>query len=183
MQLRIYTTLILICTLLSCSNEKESYFQISSDQVGLLNRESRMQEVEELYAADSIVRDTLQMTIGMGDGKWKIYEKGGKHMLTLTPNTDSIPGISHILISDPRFTTVEGTGLSSTFGEIKASHSIDKIVTSLNNVVVLLKDSDIYFTIDKEELPAHLRYTKTRKIELVEIPDKARLKYFMVGWN
>jgi hypothetical protein len=53
----------------------------------------------------------------------------------------------------------------------------------MNNVVILLKDSDLYFTIDKKELPESLRYNANTKIEEVQIPDKARIKYMMVGWD
>ena len=167
----------------ACKEERDPYFLISSDQAGLLQRNISMEEAEKLYQNDSIVKDSLQLSVGVGNGKLKVYEKGGKHLLTLTPGMDSLKHIEHVLIADPRFTTIEGIGLQSTFKDIKQQYEIDKIVTSLNNVVVLLKDSDVYFTIDKQELPAHLRYTKTRAIELVEIPDQAKLKYFMVGWD
>ena len=167
----------------ACKEEKDPYFLISSDQAGLLQRNISIGEAESLFQNDSLVRDTLQLSLGVGNGKLKVYERGGKHLLTLTPGNDSIQNIEHVLIADPRFTTAEGIGLHSTFKDIKKEYEIDKIVTSLNNIVVLLKDSDIYFTIDKQELPAHLRYTKTRAIELVEIPDQAKLKYFMVGWD
>ena len=167
----------------SCKEERDPYFMISSDQAGLLYRNSSIEEAEKLYQTDSLVRDSLQLSVGVGNSKLKVYERGGKHLLTLTPGNDSIKQIEHVLIADPRFTTIEGIGLQSTFADIKQQYEIDKIVTSLNNIVILLKDSDIYFTIDKQELPAHLRYTKTRSIELVEIPDQARLKYFMLGWD
>jgi len=168
---------------LSCEKEKNTYFLIESDQVGLLSRTTTMVEVETLYAADSLVSDTVQFAMGAGNSKIKIFEKGGKQLLTLTSNTDSVPKIGHILISDARFKTSKGIGLQSTFEDIEKNHNISKIVTSMNNIVVLLEDSDIYFTIDKKELPAHLRYTKTRPIEKVEIPGQAGIKYLMVGWQ
>ena len=175
--------LLLLVGVTACKKERDPYFLITSDQAGLLQRNISVQEVENLYQSDSIVKDTLQLALGVGNGKLKVYERGGKHLLTLTPGNDSVPNIEHVLIADPRFTTMEGIGLQSTFIDIKQQYEIDKILTSLNNVVVLIKNSDIYFTIDKQELPAHLRYTKTRDIELVEIPDQAKLKYFMIGWD
>ena len=167
----------------SCDNEKDPYFNIGSDQVGLINRQTLFTEISEFYGKDSIVTDTSLVSIGNGNKKLKIYEKGGKHLLTVTANEDSIPGIGHIQIADPRYKTELGVGLQSNFADIKKNYTIAKIVTSLNNVVVLLEGSDIYMTIDKKELPAHLRYTKSRPIELVEIPDIAEIKYLMVGWE
>ena len=52
----------------------------------------------------------------------------------------------------------------------------------MNNVVILLHDSDLYFTISKDELPAELRFNNS-DIDVVQIPDKAKIKYMMIGWN
>jgi hypothetical protein len=53
----------------------------------------------------------------------------------------------------------------------------------MNNVVIFIQNSDIYYTISKEELPASLRYVGSTNIEAVQIPDKAKIKYVMVGWD
>ena len=167
----------------ACEEERDPYFLISSDQAGLIARNISLAEAEDLYENDSLVRDSVQLSIGLGNDKLKIYQSGGQHLMTLTPKRDSIQSVEHVLIADPRLTTAEGIGLNSTFKDIKEKYEIEKIITSLNNIVVLLKDSNMYFTIDKGELPSHLKFTKTRPIELVEIPDKARIKYFMISWD
>ena len=104
-------------------------------------------------------------------------------MLTLTPKTDSIPTVQHVQIKDPRFATSNGITIKSTFKDIKEKYKIKKIITSLNNVVILLKENDLYFTIDKAELPASLRYNANTNVEEVQIPDSAKIKYMMVGWD
>lgn len=169
--------------MLNCAKEENLYFLIGSDQVGLLTRNTTMAEIENIYSTDSLVSDSLQISFGQGGRKLKVFEKGGKHLLTLTSNSDSIARIGHILVADPRFKTAKGIGLQSTFAAIEKNYKIEKIITSMNNIIVLLEDSDIYFTIDKKELPAHLRYTKNRPIEKVEIPGQAAIKYLMVGWQ
>ena len=169
--------------MLNCAEEENTYFLIDSDQVGLLNRQTIMTEVSDIYKADSLVSDSTQISFGEGGRKLKVFEKGGKHLLTLTSNSDSIAKVGHILVADPRYKTAKGIGLQSTFTDIDKNYTIGKIITSMNNIVVLLEGSDIYFTIDKKELPAHLRYTKTRPIEKVEIPGQATIKYLMVGWE
>ena len=100
----------------------------------------------------------------------------------MTPSEDSIPKIEIIRVEDPRFSTYKNVGLKSTFKDIKDNYSIKKIVTSMNNVVIFIKDSDVFFTIDKEELPTSLRYAASANIEAVQIPDKAKIKYLMIGW-
>jgi hypothetical protein len=83
---------------------------------------------------------------------------------------------------DPRYTSEKGIGLKSTFKDIQDSYEIKKIVTTLNSVVVFPKGSNLYFTIDKEELPESLRFS-TASIEAVQIPDEAKIKYLMLGWE
>ena len=181
----IKTILLIFSCLLAtqCQKEKKTNFLISSDQVGKLERQSLARDLELIYAEDSLVMDTVKLNFGAVASKIKIFEKGGAHLLTLTPNSDSIATVQNVQINDVRFTTATGVSLNSTFKDIKAKYKIKKIITSMHNVVILLKENDIYFTIDKAELPASLRYNTNANIEEVQIPDNAKIKYMMVGWD
>ena len=174
---------VALLSLLFIQCNTNSDFLISKDQVGNLGKSNTLEELETLFPGDSIVRDTAFTRIGPKVNKINIYEKGGKQLLTLTLSLDSIPKIEIIRIYDPRFVTEKGVGIQSTFKDIREKHQIRKIVTSLNNVVVFLKDSDAYFTIAKTELPSSLQYASSVNIEAVQIPDAAKIKYMMVGWD
>ena len=177
-------TLIFFCLLaIQCHKEKNPNFLISSHHIGNLDKESLARDLELIYAQDSLVMDTVKLNFGSGASKIKIFEKGGAHLLTLTLNLDSIPTVQNVKINDPRFATANGVTIKSTFKDIKEKFEIKKIITSLNNVVILLKDNDIYFTIDKAELPGSLRYNTNTTIEEVQIPDNAKIKYMMIGWD
>lgn len=165
-----------------CQKQKDTSFLITKDSIGKLNKKTLASDLKTLFIADSIIQDTTNVAINTSDNKVRIYEKGGKHLLTLTPNNDSLPTIESIRIFDPRFITESGVGLNSTFKDIKDNYSIQKILTSLNNVVVLIKDNPFYFTIDKKELPANLRFGTT-SIEAVQIPNEAKIKYMMATWE
>lgn len=169
--------------LFNCKSDKKNDFQISGDHVGKLTKQSLARDIELIFEKDSVVQDTVKLNFGNGASKIRVFEKGGNLLLTLTPNRDSIATIQHVQINDNRYTTTQGITKESTFKEIKEHYPIKKIITSLNNVVILLKDSDLYFTIDKKELPESLRYNANAKIEEVQIPDKAKVKYMMVGWD
>tara|TARA_R110002050_G_scaffold72216_2_gene155458 strand:+ start:362 stop:868 length:507 start_codon:yes stop_codon:yes gene_type:complete len=168
---------------MNCAGEQNNDFQISGNQVGKLTKQSLARDIDLIFEKDSVVQDTVKLNFGSGASKIKIYERGGLLLLTITPNTDSIATIQNIQINDSRFVTEKGISKESTFKEIKDKYPIKKIITSLNNVVILLKDSDLYFTIDKKELPESLRYNANSKIEEVQIPDKAKMKYMMIGWD
>ncbi|MFD2589003.1 hypothetical protein ACFSQJ_18910 [Croceitalea marina] len=177
------TLLLGLCTtlLLSCE-EKDTTYLITENSIGKLDKISLARDLELIYADDSIVKDTFNSKLGPAYQKVKVFEKGGKHLLTLTPSDDSIPVIENIRVFDSRFTTENGIGLNSTFKDIQDNYTVKKIVTTLNSVVVFVKESDMYFTIDKQELPANLRFG-SNTIEEVQIPAEAKVKYLMIGWN
>lgn len=165
----------------SCA-EKDSTFLITENSVGGLLQNTPVEDIGTIFTKDSIVRDTLHLNIGAINEKIKIYERGGNHLLTLTPNEDSIPTIGNIRIFDSRYESDKGIGLQSTFKQIKESYNIRKIVTTLNSIVIFPEESNLYFTIDKGDLPSSLRYASAN-IEAVQIPDDSKIKYLMIGWD
>lgn len=162
--------------------EQDTTFLITQESVGKLDRISLVRDLELIYANDSIVKDTPAVRIGAGARKIKVFEKGGKHLLTLTPSLDSIPTVENVQVLDERFVSEAGIGLSSTFGDIQEQYTIKKIITALNNVVIFVNETDMYFTIAKDQLPENLRYSMTN-VEAVQIPEEAKIKYLMVGWE
>ncbi len=175
--------LTLFFTIVSCEEEIDATYLITKNSVGKLEKGSLARDLEVIFDQDSIVKDTVKLLQGFGATKIKVFEKSGNHLLTLTPSSDSIPTIENINFFDPRFQTENGIGINSTFKDIKSKHTIKKIQTSLNNVIIFIKNSDVYFTIDKKELPASLQYASSVNIEAVQIPDAAKIKYMMIGWE
>ena len=66
---------------------------------------------------------------------------------------------------------------------MKKSYEISGVQNAINSVVVFLKNSDIYLTIDKKQLPENIRYNYNAKIEETQIPEEASFKYFMINWD
>ncbi|MDT0607987.1 hypothetical protein [Croceitalea rosinachiae] len=180
-KVRISIILYLLLLVIGCT-EKDITFLISENSIGRLTSTSEVEAISSVFLQDSIVRDTLKSKIGSSSKKIQIFEKGGLPLLLLTPSTDSIPTIENVQILDPRYKAENGIGLLSTFKDIQSSYTIKKIVTTLNSVVIFPKNSNLYFTIDKAELPTNLRYT-TSNIEAVQIPNGAKIKYLMLGWD
>lgn len=168
-----------ICLLLiiGCA-ERDTSFLITENSVGPLLSDTTVEDLEKVFVKDSVAKDTAKPD----SGKIKVYQKNGKHLLTLTSSSDSIPKVENIRIFDSRYATDKGIGLRSTFQDIQQHYSIKKIVTTINSIVIFPKESNLYFTIDKEELPSNLRYISS-KIEAVQIPGTAKIKYLMLGWE
>ena len=158
-----------------CTEEKDP-FLIKDGELGHLTKKMRMKQVDSIFSTDSIVST---------QGEVEVYEKGGKKLLLLSPDNETDPNsvITNIQIFDDRYKTEKGLHLNSTFADVKANYEVVGIQNAINSVVVFLKDSEIYLTIDKKELPASLRYNNNIKVEVTQIPDAATFKYFMIGWD
>jgi len=177
----VIAAILIAAIILSCSN---TAFDIAQGHVGQLSNLTTMKELKDLFAADSLVAlnpSTDQETLV---GEVEVYNTLGEKLLVISPadeyNPESV--IANIRILDPRYTTKNGINAQSNFGQVKAAHDIQSIDNAINAVVVYLKDSDLYLTIDKKHLPENVRYDYSSKIELSQIPNDAPFKYFMIGW-
>jgi hypothetical protein len=176
----VFTTLFFT----QCGNNKDQ-FLINQGAIGDLTRETQMRQIDSLFAGDSIVKlNPIKNAIGT-QGEVEIFEKGGAKLLLLSPDDESDPNsvITNIQVFDPRYMTDKGLNPESTFKDIKANYKISDIETTISSVVLFLEGSDVFITIDKKELPENLRYNPEVIVEASQIPDAAKFKYFMVGWD
>jgi len=178
--LNVLTVLLFV----QCTKEKDP-FLISNDTVGHLTIGMKIKQIDSIFATDSIVRLNPRQDEISTIGEVEIYEKGGKKLLLISPrgNTDPEALISNFQFFDTRYKTDKGLNLGSTFKDIKDNYTIANIETTISTIVVFLEDSDIFINIDKKELPENLRYNPNFVIEAVNIPDEAKIKYFMLSWD
>jgi len=107
-----------------------------------------------------------------------IISNGSIGSLTSKTPLNQIEGIFN-----NRYKTNKGLSVESTFKDLKKNYEISGIQTSIDAVVIFLKDSDVFVTIDKKELPENLRYNPNLTIEASQIPKEATFKYFMIAWE
>ncbi|MDP2688024.1 MAG: hypothetical protein Q8O62_12430 [Aequorivita sp.] len=160
-------------------------FLIKNGSIGNLNNEIKIKQIDSIFAEDSIVKISSSPNALETQGEVEIYEKGGKQLMLLSPDDETDPNstITNIQVFDPRYKTEKGLTPASTWKDVKANYTIDNIQTTINAVVVFLKETDVYLTIDKKSLPEELRYNMDLKVEASQIPDNAPFKYFMIGWE
>jgi hypothetical protein len=184
MKKTLFTAAIAVLLFVQCG-KKNDPFLIENGAVGKLTKEIQMKQLDSIFANDSIVKlNPIKDALGT-QGEVEIFEKGGNKLLTISPEDESDPNsfITNILVFDKRYKTESGLNNGSFFKDIKANYTISDIETTINSVVVFLKDSDVFVTIDKKELPENLRYNPSLKIEASQIPDNAPFKYFYIGWD
>ena len=171
--------------LIQCGNGNK--FSISKGMVGELTTKTTIQEIESIFSNDSIVKNLSEGTLGdnyfQDDDEYHIYEKGGKHLLTIIPREqlDSASTIKSVQIFDARYKTVTGLSLVSTFEEINLITTISKVETSLNSATLFIDDLNVTLSISKVELG--LREFSSQQVNVEQIPDLAKLKSFIVWFN
>ncbi len=182
-RLFILTTLSVLL-LTQCGKDSDP-FLITKDSVGPLTKQTQMRQLDSIFANDSIVSLREIDEAPETQGEVEIFEKGGKKLMLLSPEDEEDPNsrITNIQIFDDRYLTEKGLGKGSTFADLKANYEIVAIENAINSVVIFLKDSDVFITIDKKQLPEELRYNFNAKVEATQIPDTATFKYFMIGWD
>jgi|TARA_B110000495_G_scaffold2420_1_gene1780 hypothetical protein len=170
--------------LVQCAKQKDP-FLISNTSVGELTIGMKIKQVDSIFAKDSIVKLYAINNAFPAQGEVEIFEKGGTKLMLISPRATNDPDafISNFQFYDPRYKTDKGLNLNSTFKDVKANYEITNIETTLSTVVLFLKDSNIFINIDKKELPENFRYNPNLVIDVTNIPDEAKIKYFMLSWD
>jgi len=171
-------SLILSITLfVSCSKDIDPY-AVSKQNIGLLNDSTQVKDLKSVFINDSVVKYIGGDEFTGNTNDITIYEKGGKKLLVLTPSQslDSTSTIKTIRVIDQRYRTTKGLSPVSTFKSIKDNYTISGIQNTLSNII------NAYFTIDKKELPASMRFDMNLTIEAIQIPEIAKIKNFYVFW-
>ena len=182
----LFTLVVLVSILITSCNDSER-FEVKKGKVSFITSKTLIKDLKTLFKNDSIVSNLSEGSLGdnyfQDDDEYLIYEKGGKHMLTVVPKQqlDSTSTIKSIQIFDKRFKTETGLNIKSSFGEINLNNNINKIESSLSSATLFIDDLNATIAIDKEELG--LKGFSSEKVTLNQIPNLAKMKSFIVWFN
>lgn len=179
-----YCLITLSLLIIGCKKEADP-FLVGKQNIGLLTDSTQVKDLDLIFPNDSIVKHTGNNGFSGNENEIQIFEKGGKQLLVLELNKiqDSTALIKSVQIMDSRYKTDKNISTLSTFKDINENYKISKITNLINSVVVFVDEIGASFTIDKKELPSDLRFDVSLTIEKIQIPDKAKIKYFFVYWN
>lgn len=184
MKKTIYTLFATGLLLVACSKSTDP-FLITSTQVGNLTKEIKVKQLDSLFVQDSIVKIMAKDNMMSTNDQIEVYEKGGDKLLLLSvkKNNDPESKISNIQIFDERYKTDKGIHLNSTFKEVTENYEVSSIANTMRSLVISLKDTDVYITINKDVLSDDLKNQFGAKVEVTDIPENAKIKFLMVGWE
>lgn len=171
----------------SCSSNDK--YTISKNRVGLVDSNTTVLEIDEIFKKDSIVKHLSEGVLGykgsysQADDYYLIYSKKGDHLLTLTPNEplDSLSTIRYIEVHNGLYKTEAGIGLDSTFEEINLSEQITKVEATFTKVVLYLDLLNTTMTLDKMDLG--INTIQTNDVQLEQIPNLVKPKSFIVWFD
>lgn len=180
----IFCLVTLTILVFSCKKEQDP-FLIGKQNIGLLTDSTQVKDLELAFPNDSIVNFKTDGEFTNDTNEIEIFEKDGKKLLVLETSQpmDSTSVIKSVQIMDSRYKTSKNISILSTFKDINDNYKISKITNLINSVVVFVNDINASFTIDKKELPAELRFDMNLTIDKIQIPEKAKIKYFFVYWD
>lgn len=179
-----FTLLSLGILLFSCTKETNP-FEIAPNQIGNLTNLSTVNELESIFANDSIVKHIAGDEFIGNANEIEIYDKQGNQLLILeaTQEFDTTATFKSIRVIDPRFKTAKGFGAASTFKDLRENYKISKITNTLSVAMITIDEINAYVAINKKELPKELLFDTKTKIDAVQIPDSAKIKYFWLDWD
>lgn len=168
----------------SCEKEQDP-FLISATSVGPITKQVRINQLDSIFAEDSLVKQVSNSELYRKSNEIEVYDSEGKKLLLIEPVQafDSTSTVGFIQVLDPRYKTAKGLGKESTFKDIVENYNISRIENTLSAAVIFIDELNIYVTIDKKQLPVELRYDTQSRIQASQIPDDAKIKYFMVDWD
>ena len=171
--------------IVSCQS-KNNDFVIKYKQVGKLTDSTTVAQMKQLYKNDSIYKKTPGKTAFEPFDEYHIIDKASKkELLIVIPQkmNDEQSVLKRIEIKSPVFKTEKGVGLASNFGDFKKFHKIGHIDKTFKYIVVFIDDLNATISLSKDVLPLNIRQNPTIKIEPAIVPDKAKIKDFIVFLN
>lgn len=176
--------LIAIIILSVACNKEVDPFLVGSHNIGLLTDSTEVKDLKTVFANDSVVKFIAGDEFTGSINNIEVFEKNGNKLLILSPKValDSTSTIETVRIIDNRYHTEKNITTLSTFKDIRQAYTISKIDNLLNSVLISVKELNATFSIDKKELPSNMRFNMDLKIEPIQIPDKAKVKFFMLYW-
>ena len=169
---------------------KENQYLIKKGRVGYLTKETTVLELSSIFKEDSIVSnlslnnsDNKDKLFSLNNDEYEIFSVKGDKLLEIAPTNknDSLSKIKSIQIFDRNYKTDKGISLQSTFKDINEHYMINKVETTLTSATLFIDELNATISIDKKELG--LNSFSREEVTIDQIPDIAKIKYFIIWFN
>jgi hypothetical protein len=175
---RIFLLAGIFLLFIQCNKQKE--FKITRDEVGKLTKNTSKEAIIELFKNDSLVMFPKDEKFV---NEYIVYRKGGKHLLSIFPkmSADSLHVIERIHIYSPDYKTEKGISVASTYRDVAANYTFDKIDPTFTSAIIYLDEINGTIVLEKSDLG--LAEDDLNTVRKEQIPDHARIKYLTVWFD
>lgn len=172
-------------SLFACTNTND--YIIKKGQVGKITKLTRIKDLQQIFQNDSLVIKLSEIQNDNDkylkqDDQYLVYEKSGKHLLTITPikPNDSLSKLKSVEVFDNRYKTLKGISLYSPYKDINTAYNLN-ITNTLSSAHIDIDEINATVLIDKEEIG--IIKSNRKKIRKDIIPDLAKIRHFTIWFN
>lgn len=186
--IKVVLATLFIVSLASCTGN--SNFIIEKGRVGELTKETKIEELSEIFKKDSLVVELSKVSENQGkknkyfsdDDAYIVYSKEGKKLLIITPikQHDSLSTIKSVEVFSNKYKTKEGISLYSPFKDIRTAYHID-LTNTLLSAHIDIDQLNATMSIDKKEIG--INEFNRESIKADQIPDLAKINHFTIWFN
>lgn len=177
MKKQITFILILAISLLGVQCTQNDYL-VAKGRVGKITKKTTEKDIKNLFAKDSIVEDTEKTVLSKDEKRYQIFSQGKKELEITFSKQDSLFAISNVQLFSDKYKTEKGISVKSTFNDIHKNYTINSTEATFSSVVLFINELNATISIDKSQ--TGITNFATQKIELEQIPDAVKVKYFTV---
>jgi hypothetical protein len=184
---KIISIVVVVLLLTGCNGNGD--FLIEKGRVGKLTKSTIVNDLASIFSNDSLVIRLSEGDLSSDENKYfheddqyLVYEKGGKHLLTLIPveQHDSLSGLKSIEIFDNRYKTKKGISLYSPFKDINSAYQVS-LTNTLLSAHIDIDELNATMSIDKKDIG--INEFNREEIIPENIPDLALVKHFTIWFN
>lgn len=164
----------------------EEAFLIARNQVGPVKKGMTIKQLRALLPDDQMKKlaSRSELSAETADNYY-IYDDSTRLLFIVSPRrkNDETSRISQVIIKDHRFTTRSGIGLTSTVGEIRNAYPDSKIVPSINDIILYVRELDANFELDERYLSPTIWNDTTGNIQIDSIPASTEITDLTLVWT
>lgn len=161
-------------------------YLLARNQVGPIKKGTTIKELRASLPSDQVkkIASRSELSDETSDNYY-VYDDSTRLLFILTPRrrNDETSRINRIIIKDQRITTSSGIGLNSTVGEIRAAYPDSKLVPSIDNIILYVRELDANFELDERHLSPTVWNDTTGHMELDSIPPATRITALSIVWK
>ncbi len=166
---KIILAIAVIALFTKCSNDK---YLIAKEQVGEITKQTSVEDLKSIFKNDSI----KEIANSDNEKKYEIFSKKGEKELEVTfAKKDSVLKINSVQIFSNKYKTAKNISINATFNDIRQNYTIDKAESTFSSIVLFVDELDATISVEKSAFSGISKH-----VDLEEIPDNAKVKYFMV---